>query len=503
MDPSVHVEGGAAPGCHVPNRRGERGALLHKAGALVVVLLLAAAAAAQQGLIPPIGGERQTRAEPEAEPQPEPLPPAAPGLALEPPAAAGAVLKAATSAKPVAVPPLKRLLRQTVRDPSLGRHLGLVVSELGDEQPLWTFGEPGTVIPASTLKLLTTLAALEVLGPREQFETTVVSGRSARDVVLVGGGDPLLTGSTPRGAEAAHLYPRPASLEALAVLTAARLEKQGVRRARVRYDDSLFVGPAVNPQWEPDYVPESVVSPISALWVDEGRVVEGLVQRVADPADEAAQRFVRLLKQQGVIVLGAAAPGRAPKAGERIAMVESAPLDQIVQHVLEASDNEGAEVLLRHIALAAGRPGSSGAGVQAMRTVLTGLGIDLEGAKIYDGSGLSRQDVVPTTTLVDALQIAAQPAHPELRTVISTLPVAGFNGSLADRFVEEGAVGVGVVRAKTGTLTGVHGLAGLVMTREGQPLLFAAVADRVPVRKTLDARATLDVIAAQLSTCGC
>lgn len=422
---------------------------------------------------------------------------------MESPAAPGPVLEAVTSAKAVAVPRLKRLLHDTVRDESLGSHLGLVISELGTERPRWTLGDPETVTPASTLKLLTTLAALEALGPGERFETAVVSGQADDEVVLVGGGDPLLTGKTPTRTEAVQLYPRPASLEALALLTSVQLKRQGVRRVLVRYDASLFAGPAVNPRWEPSYVPESVVSPISALWVDEGREAVGLAQRVARPAHEAAQRFARLLKAEGIRVQGAATRGRASSRAERIAVVESAPLDQIVQHVLEESDNEATEVLLRHVALAAGRPGSSAAGVRATRAVLTGLGVNLAGASIYDGSGLSRQSVVPTQALVDVLQIAAEPDHPELRAVVASLPVAGFTGSLAYRFVEEAAAGAGLVRAKTGTLTGVHGLAGLVMTREGQPLLFAAVADRVPVRKTLDARATLDEIAALLSTCGC
>ncbi len=89
--------------------------------------------------------------------------------------------------------------------------------------------------------------------------------------------------------------------------------------------------------------------------------------------------------------------------------------------------------------------------------------------------------------------------------MVSTLPVAGFTGSLAYRFVDDAPAGLGLVRAKTGTLTeaGVHGLAGIVVTRRGTPLVFAAVADQVPLRKTLDARAQLDKLAARLTTCAC
>jgi D-alanyl-D-alanine carboxypeptidase/D-alanyl-D-alanine-endopeptidase (penicillin-binding protein 4) len=73
---------------------------------------------------------------------------------------------------------------------------------------------------------------------------------------------------------------------------------------------------------------------------------------------------------------------------------------------------------------------------------------------------------------------------------------------LAYRF-KNAPAGAGLVRAKTGTLTGVHGIAGLVSTRDGQTLAFAAVADAVPVRRSLAARAQLDRIAALLTRCGC
>ncbi len=174
-----------------------------------------------------------------------------------------------------------------------------------------------------------------------------------------------------------------------------------------------------------------------------------------------------------------------------------------MQHIIEVSDNEGAEVLLRQVAIAAGKPGSATAGVAAMTATLTELGVDLSRATVYDGSGLSRQDRLPIGVLVDVLQLAADPEHPELRTVVSTLPVAGFTGSLAVRFTVSAPDGLGQVRAKTGTLTGVHGLAGLVMTRSGVPLVFAAIADRVRLPRTLDARDQLDKIAARLATCGC
>jgi D-alanyl-D-alanine carboxypeptidase/D-alanyl-D-alanine-endopeptidase (penicillin-binding protein 4) len=317
--------------------------------------------------------------------------------------------------------------------------------------------------------------------------------------VLVGGGDPLLTDVRPD----AEAHPRPATLAALARATAAQLRRDDVRRVSLAYDASLFSGPAVNPAWEPDYVADDVVSPITALWVDEGRAVPGFALRVPDPALVAAERFADLLVRQGVQVRQAPTVARAAPNAVEIAGVESPPLVEIVQHTLEVSDNEAAEVLLRQAAIAAGRPGSFEAGVETLRETLTRLGVDLAGARLYDGSGLSRDNLLPVQALPDLLTLAADPAEARLNAVITTLPVAGFSGSLAYRFVGVAPGGLGKVRAKTGTLTGVHGLAGLVVTADGRPLVFAVIADRVPVVRTLDARAQLDTVASRLATCSC
>jgi D-alanyl-D-alanine carboxypeptidase/D-alanyl-D-alanine-endopeptidase (penicillin-binding protein 4) len=99
--------------------------------------------------------------------------------------------------------------------------------------------------------------------------------------------------------------------------------------------------------------------------------------------------------------------------------------------------------------------------------------------------------------------VAADPDHPDLRAVVTGLPVAGFTGSLTYRFGDEAADGRGVVRAKTGTLTGVHGLAGLVTDADGGLVVFVAIADDVAVIDTLAARDALDRIAADLAGCGC
>ena len=494
MDRVRQVETGAWP----RSRRGrdEFGTLVHKLGIVFVALTLVVGLGAYFGWTPrltaPSGTPENATEGPSA---------SGPGLSLERPPKPPAVLTALDSRPAATRRGVERMLAAAATDRSLGRHVGLVVESAGSGRALYKSGGSDLVTPASTLKLLTVAAALATLGPEHRFDTTVVRGRGPRSLVLVGGGDPLLT-DRDRGRESAS-DPRQASLQDLARSTARELRREGVRRVQLGYDASLFSGPSVSPAWEPSYVPDFVVSPITSLWVDEGREVRGQTNRVVDPSAEAAARFARLLGEERITVSGTITQTKAPAAVDLVATVQSRPLDEIAQHALEQSDNEAAEVLLRHTAIAGGRPATFRGGVATVEAALTDLGIDMSRARIYDGSGLSRDDAVPLSVIVDVIQLALSPDHPELRMAAVGLPVAGFTGSLDYRFVDDAADGRGLVRAKTGTLTGVHGLAGLVTTADGELLVFAAVADEVPVVRTLDARAQLDEIASLLAGCGC
>ena len=489
----VETKAAQLPSCR---RRAEAGTLMHKLGSLVVVLTLVTGLGAYVGWIPQLTGESSA-----TNATTDPPPAAGPGLRITRPPAPRAVLSAADR-RPVATRRgVESLLAAATTDSSLGPHVGLVVESAGSRRVLYESGGSHLMTPASTLKLLTAAAVLSTLGPEHRFDTTVVRGPGPRRLVLVGGGDPLLTDRSPGRASTPHSSH--ASLQELARLTARELRKQGLRRVKLGYDASLFAGPSVSPAWEPSYVPESIVSPITPLWVDEGRVVAGQTERVDDPSAVAAARFARLLAEERITVSGSITAVKAPAAVDLVAAVQSAPLDEIVQHVLELSDNEAAEVLLRHTAIGSGRPATFEGGVEAVKAALTDLGVDVTQATLHDGSGLSRQNLVPVSALVDVLQVALSPDHPELRVVAVGLPVAGFTGSLDYRFVDDSAAGLGVVRAKTGTLTGVHALAGLVTSADGELLVFAAVGDKVPVIRTLDARAQLDKIASLLAGCGC
>jgi len=415
------------------------------------------------------------------------------------PASAPAVLAPAVpeGAAPTTVG-VQKALAGVLADPALGKHRGVYVYDVDHDKVVYSTGTAAPYTPASTLKLLTTVSALSTLGAEHRFTTKVVSAGKG-SIVLVGGGDPLLAAKP-----SLRDYPTRATLAALAASTGKSLKAQGVTSVTLGYDASLFTGPAGNAKWEANYLPEGIAARTSALWVDEGRIARGMAKRSDSPAQAAAGVFAKLLATSGIKVAGAGKPKVAPAGAQELAKVQSPTVGQIVEYVNLHSDNDGAEVLLRHVGLATKHGGSYVGGVTGVEETLTKLGLDVGKAQIYDGSGLTRTNKVPLDLLAGAIRVAASKDHPELRHLLTGLPIAGFSGSLEERFgAGTAGAGTGMVRAKTGTLTGVHSLAGMVRTRSGTLLAFAVASDSVPVPKTLDARAALDRAAAVLANCGC
>jgi D-alanyl-D-alanine carboxypeptidase/D-alanyl-D-alanine-endopeptidase (penicillin-binding protein 4) len=172
--------------------------------------------------------------------------------------------------------------------------------------------------------------------------------------------------------------------------------------------------------------------------------------------------------------------------------------------MLQLSDNVLAEALARQVALAGGEPASFAGAADAMEAAVTALGLPAEESNLSDGSGLSRRNKVTPTLLTDLLALAAGGTRPELTAIFGGLPVAGWSGTLQTRYLQQSAnhPGQGLVRAKTGTLSGVNALSGELVTKDGRLLVFAILADNSS--SDADAvRAALDRIAAKLVTCGC
>ena len=325
-------------------------------------------------------------------------------------------------------------------------------------------------------------------------------------LVLVGDGDATLASSNAVAAGEGVGLARPASLEALARETAQALKASGRRSVQLSYDASLFSGPRTAPSWPPTYVSSGVVSPVTALSVDAGRSSPGSDARSLDPPAAAAATFAEQLRAQGITVALPPLPGKAPPGATPIAAVSSPPLSLLVERMLTESDNDLAEALAHRTAVGARLPGTFAGGATATTQALKGLGLDVTGLLLVDGSGLSHSDEVPPVLLAQVLTTAAgtSAADNGLRPVLSGLPVAGWTGTLADRFDAPGAqAAAGLVRAKTGTLGTVSTLAGTVVDADGRTLAFAVLADNLPVGTTIEARAALDRAAAAIAGCGC
>jgi D-alanyl-D-alanine carboxypeptidase/D-alanyl-D-alanine-endopeptidase (penicillin-binding protein 4) len=370
------------------------------------------------------------------------------------------------------------------------------VVDVATGRSLYGHGKDSPTLPASTNKLTTAVAVLAVRGPNYRIPTKAVAGNSPGEVVLVGGGDPTLainkTGS----------YPGAARLDRLAAQVKNALG--GTAPTKVTVDSSLFTGPVYGP-WDGDIAYNGYAGPAVALMTDGARVnpkqVKPPAARYKQPDIAAGQAFAKALG----LPTAAVARGTVPAGARQLGQVRSVPIGRMVEVMLAESDNVIAEMLSRQVALAKNQPASYAGAAKAVKGVLTGLGLPATEIKLSDGSGFSRADRLTPSLLTDLLRLAADPAHPELHGVFSGLPVAGWSGTLRERYREPAAgsqAGAGLVRAKTGTLRGVNAIAGIVLDADGRLLAFAVMADAVQVGQDA-AQNALDRIAAKLATCGC
>lgn len=367
-----------------------------------------------------------------------------------------------------------------------GSSIGAVIFDAGTGALLYSRDSLTPRTPASTTKILTSLAALDALGPETRLTTTVTWTPSTATLTLVGAGDPTLSSTAGEGS----------SLVDLAEQVAANLD---VDTVALRYDTSLFDGPSLGPGWSPDYPALGIAAPITALMVDGARIPDSISLQ-EDPAQAAAEVFAALLAERGITT---DTPQPGSSGGGVIARTESVRLADIVDTVLTESDNTASE-MIGHLAGAARTgSGSFASGADAAVATLANLGVATTGVTIADGSGLSAQNALPARTLGQVLTVLSRSDAPGWAwPVMPGLPIAGFTGTLAERFTDADAqAAIGVVRAKTGTLFGVSTLAGTLVDADGRLLTFALLADATG--DVTAARATLDAAIAQVVSCGC
>ncbi|MDU0478977.1 D-alanyl-D-alanine carboxypeptidase/D-alanyl-D-alanine-endopeptidase [Staphylococcus chromogenes] len=357
---------------------------------------------------------------------------------------------------------LKARLDKLAADPRLGK-LTAQVSDAESGQVVWERQATQPSQPASTTKILTAAAALHTLSADDRITTEVVQAEPGT-VVIKAAGDVWLTNE---------------QLD--------RLAQQIGQAQRVQIDTSLWSQDAFLKSWGAENIDAGYIAPLEPAMLYCGRIgaKTGDVPRSHDPAADV----VKALAQR----LGAESGGEAtaPAGAQVVGKVQSPPLSERLTKMMEDSDNVMAEAIGREVALKRGTGNDVAAAIQATQDSLREQGFDLTGLELKDNSGLSETNINTARLLNSILVKATQ--DPKLRPLLATLPVAGGNGTLANRFGDSAARGW--VRAKTGTLTGTSALAGYVVSDSGHVYTFALLSNDSEITP---ARAALDEFASGL-----
>ncbi|NNG98317.1 D-alanyl-D-alanine carboxypeptidase/D-alanyl-D-alanine-endopeptidase [Gordonia araii NBRC 100433] len=383
---------------------------------------------------------------------------------------------------------LAMALAKVSNSPDLGELTGQVSDPITGTV-LWEKNPGKPLIPASNAKILTAAAALVGMPQDRRITTTVVAGTDGQ-VILRGAGDPTLSAQPVGAATFFTNAPRIADL-------VEQLRTAGVKPTSVAVDLSLFTGPSMERTWDRRDIAGGDITPIKSLIVDGGRIdpLDEYSPRTANPGIVAGQELAKALGVKGPVK-----QVRASEGAKVLASVKSAPLATRVNDMMRFSDNVLAETLSIELSLSAGGPATLAAGADAVVKTLSDKGFDTTGVTLRDTSGLSYANRVPARVLDDMMAGIAGPRYPQLRVLLDGLPVANGTGTLTERFNPRKTSGAGWVRAKTGTLTGVSSLTGIVQTVDGRVLAFALMSNGTEPEQ---ARPALDAVVGKIRDCGC
>lgn len=255
------------------------------------------------------------------------------------------------------------------------------------------------------------------------------------------------------------------------------------------YDFDLTTGPADS---TPDF--EKLMEPGSRRYLIRGSIPLGhatidLGAAMPNPANYTAHVLKQMLMARGVRVTGNARAqhGPPPPATNSPAQTQpvssasavtppvvlaehdSPPLIEIVRVLNKVSQNLHAEILLRTVAKEKTGIGSLSAGLQVEQKFLTSIGIPIGDVLVDDGSGLSRENLVTPRAVVALLEYVEQ--QPWGSAFLSTLPVAGLDGTLQHRMI--GTPAEGRIQAKTGSVEHTQAMSGFATTLSGEHVIFS------------------------------
>ena len=321
--------------------------------------------------------------------------------------------------------------------------VGLMVYDLTADSALYCYQERQTLRPASTMKVVTSITALDKLGDSHQFKTRLMyTGKIEEhtltgDLYCVGGFDPRFNSDDMRS-------------------FVESLRKMGVDtiRGRLIADVSMKDDKQFGEGW---------------CWDDDNDVLTPLL---ISRKDQFIERFEQGLKDDGVVLECSKTTGSVP-AGAFEVTTRFHTMDQILMKMMKESDNLYAESMFFQIAASTGnRPASARSARSVINKLIRKVGLNPSDYKVADGSGLSLYNYVSAELEVALLRYAFRNDNIYLH-LYPSLPIAGEDGTLKKRM--KGTFAAGNVHAKTGTVTCVTSLAGYCTAANGHKLAFSII----------------------------
>lgn len=335
---------------------------------------------------------------------------------------------------------IDRLLKHDMFQTS---QLGLMIWDLDADSAIYRFNERQLMRPASTMKAITAITALDRLGGSYQFKTELcytgqVDGCVLNgDVYCVGGFDPRFNTDDMR-----------AFVEAL--------NKMGIDtiRGNIYSDKSMKDDKAFGEGW---------------CWDDDNPVLSPLL---ISRKDQFMEQFYTKLRQGNIYLTGAIGEKRKPQEANCIVR-RFHTIDQILMRMMKESDNLYAEAMFYQLAAATGnRPASAKSARSLIRQLVNKLGLDGSRYQFADGSGLSLYNYISAELLTRLLRYAHNNEN-IYNHLLPSLPIAGQDGTLKRRMQSQFTRGN--VRAKTGTVTGVSSLCGYLTATNGHHICFCII----------------------------
>ena len=387
-------------------------------------------------------------------------------------------------------------VKEQASDPRLGT-LAAQVIDLASGDVLYDNGGNTPSITASSVKIVAAAAAMQALGPNFRISTKVVYSPTKPDtIVLVGGGDPTLT----RLATGSSVYAGAARLSDLAQQVNDWATSMGTTEIKhIVVDSTLITGSTWEASWPVAERTGGYQPMITSLMVDGDRTnpKAAVSARSTDPTGRASREFKKAL---GVIAANAdISAGIAAGGATKIAEVKSAKLPTLINYMISASDNTIAEYLARHVAISQGLPSNLESIQTGYQKALSTMGLDWTGVVIKDGSGESKNDLIPPS-FYNNLMAKVLAGDANLQSVVKGFPIAGKSGTLASRFGGENSVARGHIFAKTGSIYRAYALVGYMDAKDGSRLAFAIQA--AGSATSPNTKLAIDNLATAIYNCG-